>query len=58
MSPLEILEWTMGWAWPVLIVLSILMAWGIVRVIGWDEQDLQEPATCPDPGRHSVCQCD
>jgi hypothetical protein len=59
MSPLEILEWTMGWAWPVIIGLVALMAWGIARVMTWDGQDRpEEQASGPVPGKHCVCQCD
>ncbi len=59
MTPMEILEWTMGWAWPIMIVFAILVAWGIERIAGWNETDRhEEPMTTLVPGRHCICQCD
>jgi hypothetical protein len=40
MTFVEIMEWTMGWAWPIIIGLVLLMAWGIERVEDWDEEEL------------------
>jgi hypothetical protein len=59
MTHREILEWTMGWAWPILIGFAVLMAWGIERIAGWNEPDRhEEPMTTPVTGRHCVCQYD
>ncbi len=56
MTSMEILEWTMGWAWPILIVFAVLMAWGIERIIRWNEQDGREDQmTGPGPGKNCVC---
>ncbi len=37
MKPADILEWTMGWPWPVVVLLSALVVWGIWRFLSWDE---------------------
>ncbi len=60
MSSMEILEWTMGWAWPILIVFAVLMAWGIKRITGWNEtnQQFEGQGTGPVPGKHCVCRYD
>ncbi len=59
MTPMEILEWTTGWAWPIMIVFAVLMAWGIARIMRWNDQDQREDQmTNPVPGRHCVCQSD
>ena len=59
MKPADILEWTMGWAWPVIISLMALMAWGIARIMTWKEQDRpEEQLSGPIPGKHCVCPCD
>ena len=55
----EILEWVMGWAWPIMIGIVVLMAWGVERIITWDKQDLSEEQSCgPITGKHCVCQCE
>jgi hypothetical protein len=49
----------MGWAWPVIIGLVALMAWGVARIMAWKDQDLpEEQSSGPIPGKHCVCQCD
>jgi hypothetical protein len=59
MKPVDILEWTMGWAWPIIIGLMALMAWGIARIMTWREQDMpEEQPSGPIPGKHCTCQCD
>ena len=58
MRSVDILEWTMGWAWPVIIGLVALMVWGVMRLMGWEGQNPSEEQTsCPLPGRHCICQC-
>ncbi len=37
MTQVDILEWTMGWAWPVLLLFLFLMVWGITRLTNWGE---------------------
>jgi hypothetical protein len=39
MKPVDILEWSMGWAWPIMTALVALMAWGIARFLNWGEQE-------------------
>ena len=59
MKPVDILEWTMGWAWPIIIGLVALMAWGIARVMSWKEEGRsEEQSSVPIPGKHCVCECD
>lgn len=59
MKPVDILEWSMGWAWPIMTGLVALMAWGITRIMNWGEQDRsEEQSSGPIPGKHCVCQCD
>ena len=59
MKPTDILEWTMGWAWPVIIGLVALMAWGIARFMAWKEEGRPEDLSAgPIPGKHCVCECD
>ncbi len=60
MKPVDILEWTMGWAWPVLVVLAALMIWGIARVMTWNEGDgaTQDRKADSLPGNACVCRCD
>jgi hypothetical protein len=59
MTSIDILEWTMGWAWPILIGLVVLMAWGIARIMTWKEQDeSREQSSSPVLGKHCICQCD
>ncbi|MDA8100750.1 MAG: hypothetical protein M0042_14130 [Nitrospiraceae bacterium] len=36
MKASDILEWTMGWAWPVIVALGALVAWGIARFVSWE----------------------
>ncbi len=53
----ELLEWTMGWPWPVIIVLSILMAWGIGRVLTWEDEEGKDNSSDQPAGRACVCRC-
>jgi len=58
MSFAEILEWTTGWAWPLMIGIVVLMAWGVERIMTWDKQNLsEEQSSAPITGKHCVCQC-
>ncbi|HUJ19109.1 MAG TPA: hypothetical protein VL197_14090 [Nitrospirota bacterium] len=58
MKPVDILEWTMGWAWPIMTGIAVLMALSVARIMSWDEQDLsQEKSSGPIPGKNCVCQC-
>jgi hypothetical protein len=59
MKSAEILEWVMGWPWPVLFVFVVLMAGGIFRMISWDKQDLPEEQLFGSiPSKECVCQCE
>ncbi len=58
MKPVDILEWTMGWPWPVIAVLMALTVWGIVRIMMWDEEEAKEPTQSPSVGEPCVCTCD
>ena len=52
----ELLEWTMGWAWPVMVLLGVLIAWGIGRFLTWSEQnDHAEERSAPAAGEACVC---
>ncbi len=54
----EILEWTTGWAWPIMIGFIVLLSWGVERIISWDKQDLpEEQSSGLITGKHCVCQC-
>ena len=54
----ELLEWTMGWAWPVIVLLGVLMAWGIGRFLTWGEQDqMVEEKSARASGEACVCTC-
>ncbi len=39
MKPVDVLEWTMGWAWPVMTVLAVLIFIGIERIVNWGTQE-------------------
>ncbi len=58
MKSVTVLEWTMGWAWPVMVVLAALIFTGIQRIVNWDahwrSQDTM-PAGIP---REDMCVCD
>ncbi len=59
MTSVDILEWTTGWAWPIILGFVVLMAWGLERILTWDKQDLSgEQSSGPIPGKHCICQCD
>ena len=59
MKAVDILEWVMGWPWPILLVFGALMAWGIARVITWDVRyRFEEPSSVLIPGKKCACQCD
>jgi len=59
MKAVDILEWVMGWPWPILLVLGSLMAWGIARVITWDVRyRIEEQPSVLIPGKKGTCQCD
>jgi hypothetical protein len=45
MKPVDVLEWTMGWAWPVITVLAVLIFIGIERIVNWDTQELSQNTT-------------
>ncbi len=54
----EILEWTTGWAWPIMIGFIVLLSWGVERIMSWDKQDLsEEQSSGIITGKHCVCQC-
>jgi len=58
MTSAEILEWVMGWAWPVLLVFVLLIAAGVLRIISWDKEDLSEhQSTGPVLDKDCSCQC-
>ncbi len=54
----EILEWTMGWPWPVIVLLGVLIALGIGRVLSWEETEPggERPSDAA-AGQACVCQC-
>jgi len=58
MSFNDVLEWTMGWAWPVMVLLGVLIAWGIGRFLTWGEQyqKVEEPSGRTS-GEACVCTC-
>ncbi len=59
MRSVDILEWVSGWAWPILLVLGGLVAWGIARVESWNARyRLEEPSSGMVPGKKGVCRCD
>lgn len=58
MRPVDILEWTMGWPWPLIVVLGALMAWGIVRFMTWDEEGAEEGSSSTAAREDCQCMCD
>jgi hypothetical protein len=58
MRPVDILEWTMGWPWPVMIVFGALIAWGISRLMMWDEQGTEDQLSGSTPCQPCACTCD
>lgn len=59
MKAVDILEWVMGWPWPILLVFGSLMAWGIARVITWDVRyRLEEPSSGLILDKQCDCQRD
>ncbi len=49
----------MGWAWPIMSGIVVLMAWGVERIMTWDKQEVSgEQSAGPIPGKHCVCRCD
>lgn len=58
MDPVDILQWTMGWSWPIVAGLGILMTWGIVRFMDLAEEGRGgEQATGTETDRRCVCEC-
>ncbi len=57
MSSSEILEWVMGWPWPVMIIFIVLIAAGIGRLISRDKQDLSEDQSS-GPFLDKECRCE
>lgn len=45
MKPVDVLEWTMGWAWPVMTVLAVLIFIGIERIVNWGTQEPSQYTT-------------
>ena len=59
MTNTEILEWVMGWPWPVIIVFVLLIAGGIMRLLSEDAQGLSEhQSSGPIPGKECSCRCE
>ncbi len=57
MRPVDILEWVMGWPWPIILGFVVLMAWGLKRIVTWDNEDQsEEQPSGPITGEHCVCQ--
>ncbi|MHB8844477.1 MAG: hypothetical protein ACYC7L_06965 [Nitrospirota bacterium] len=57
-SSMDMMQWAMGWSWPVVAVLAVLMAWGIARVLSWPEQDVaEEGASGPASDENRSCTC-
>ncbi len=42
MKHLEVLEWSMGYAWPVIVGFFVLIVSGVVRLINWDAKKLSQ----------------
>ncbi len=57
MKPVDILEWTMGWPWPIIVLLGALLAWGIWRFMSWDEESGKEPAKVKETKLPEGCVC-
>ncbi len=58
MSFNEMLEWTMGWPWPVIVLLGGLITWGIGRFLNWDEEEVKgEESNDAAVGKACVCRC-
>jgi hypothetical protein len=56
---MDILQWTMGWSWPIITVLGALVAWGIARFLSWQEEDLAgKQSSGPTPDERCNCRCD
>ncbi len=53
---IDVLEWTMGWAWPIITLLAVLIAWGIGRFLTWDEESPKGEETSV-PATPSACSC-
>lgn len=45
MKPVDVLEWTMGWAWPVMVVLAALIFIGIERLVNWEVREPSRDTT-------------
>jgi hypothetical protein len=59
MKFVDILEWTTGWAWPIMIGIVVLMALGVERIMTWDKQELsEEQSSGLSTGKHCDCQCE
>jgi hypothetical protein len=59
MTSAEILEWVMGWAWPIIFVFVVLIVGGIERLITWDKQGLSEDLSSSlIPDKECLCQCE
>ncbi len=58
MKSAEILEWVMGWPWPVIIAFVVVIAGGIERLVSWYTQDIsEEHSSGSNPGKECECQC-
>jgi hypothetical protein len=55
MKSTEILEWTMGWAWPVIMGIAVLIAWAVERIVNWNKGDLSGKKAGTGPDDHCVC---
>ena len=53
----EVLEWTMGWPWPVIVLLCVLIAWGIGRVLTWDEEGQKNEQVRGTTAADEACVC-
>lgn len=57
-TSMDIMQWAMGWSWPIVTALAVLMAWGIARFLSWQERDLvEEGASGPVSEEGCVCKC-
>ncbi len=54
---IDILQWTMGWSWPIITGLALLIVWGIVRFLAWDEPEASATASNRTTADTCVCTC-
>ncbi|HAM50662.1 MAG TPA: hypothetical protein DCP92_08210 [Nitrospiraceae bacterium] len=60
MTSTELLEWVMGWPWPVIVVFVLLIAGGIGRLVYWDKEDrsAQQSSSGQSLNKECICRCE